>query len=393
MNARWRPLLLAAFLLAGVSAGCGKRGNPLAPIRHVPGPVLTLTARRLGDEVQVRFTVPNENTDLTTPVALARVEIYASAGPVTQTAPVPMSIPAMPYSVPIDGVPVPVTSTPILISRVPPVQLWVPPEFVKPRGDKPREAATTQAAIMTRKYLRGAVDVRPAPKDPSAEGRPVEPPTAVENDPRPAPGAATTYTEQVTADRAAAAKSADVSVLRYVVVGVTPGKRPGAPSPVLEVPLTVDVAPPRDPAVTYDETTVKLTWTPAGPEQLFRVYRLNDDGKEDGPPMNATPIAVTTFTTPVEFDQRRCFNVRSIIVRGLVSVESDPAGPACVQAVDTFPPPAPNGLSVLPTEGRIQLIWNGVAVADLAGYLVLRSEGAAPGGAIDDRPDCRDRLH
>jgi hypothetical protein len=373
---RWPPLVLAVSILAGLSAGCGKRGNPLAPIRPAPGPVLTLTARRLGDEVQIRFTVPSENGDHTAPVALARIEIYGAPGPVAVTAPQPMSIPALPYGVPVNGVVVPVASTPFQLSRVPPVQLFVPQEFVKPKGAKPREAATTQVAIMTKKYLRGAIDVKPAPKEPSADAAlPASTPDA-EHDPRPAPGAPASYSEQVAKEREAAAKSADVSVLRYVVVGVTPGKRPGTPSPVLEVPLTVDVRPPSDPQLTYDETTVKLTWTPGGPAQVFRVYRLNDEGKEDSPPMNATPLPLPPFTTPVEFDQKRCFNVRAVVVKGQVSVESDPAGPVCLTAVDTFPPPAPSGLSALPTEGRIQLIWSAVSAADLAGYLVLRSEDA-----------------
>lgn len=360
----------------GVDAGCGKRGNPLAPIRPVPGPVLTLTARRLGDEVQIQFTVPNENTDRTTPVTLARVEVYASAGPATSTAPAPISIPPVPYSVPVNNVPVPVTSTPFLVSRIPPTQLFVPPEFVKPRGGKSREAATTTMAIMKKQYLRGAVDVKPAPKEP-AEDRPVESSPAVD-DPRPEPGAPATYTEQVAAERADAAKAADVSVLRYVVVGITPGKRPGTPSPVLEVPLTLDVIPPRDAAVTYDETNVKLTWTAGGAAQTFRVYRLNDNATEDSPALNPTPLTVTTFSVPVEFDRPRCFDVRSVVVKGQVSVESDPAGPVCVTALDTFPPAAPAGLSTLPTEGRIQLIWNASTSADLAGYLVLRSDDGAP---------------
>ena len=58
----------------------------------------------------------------------------------------------------------------------------------------------------------------------------------------------------------------------------------------------------------------------------------------------------------------------------------------CLTAADTFPPPAPTGLSTLPTEGRIQLIWNAVTAADLAGYLVLRSEEAAPAVPLMNDP-------
>ena len=39
-------------------------------------------------------------------------------------------------------------------------------------------------------------------------------------------------------------------------------------------------------------------------------------------------------------------------------------------------PPAPTGLVAFPGEGGIGLTWDAVTAADLAGYLVLRGEGA-----------------
>src|SRR5207244_1420387 len=98
-------------------------------------------------------------------------------------------------------------------------------------------------------------------------------------------------------------------------------------------------------------------------------------GKEQVPALNSAPLAVAAFSTPVEFGAERCFVVRSAIVRGAVSLESDAPKPICTTPVDTFPPPAPDGLIALPSEGKIQLKWNAVDVPDLAGYLVMRGEG------------------
>jgi hypothetical protein len=109
------------------------------------------------------------------------------------------------------------------------------------------------------------------------------------------------------------------------------------------------------------------------------VYASDAQGKEQGPPLHAGGLTTPTFSMPVEFGAERCFIVRSLFARGGATVESEAAGPACVKPVDTFPPPAPNGLSSLPTETQVQLLWTPVAAPDLAGYLVLRSDdGSKP---------------
>src|SRR5713101_5977297 len=88
------------ILIAAAAAGCGKRGNPQAPLRPVPAAVGGLTARRTGDRVELRFTIPAENTDHSTPPALTRVDIYAAAGPPSAVPPVSATIPAAFLSMP-----------------------------------------------------------------------------------------------------------------------------------------------------------------------------------------------------------------------------------------------------------------------------------------------------
>lgn len=387
-----RPAACGLLVLLLVAAACGKRGAPLAPIRIVPGPVTDLTARRVGDQVQIQFKIPTENADQSAPPVISRVEIYAAPGPPTVVAPAPFALPPVPLTIPVNGVATLVASTPFLLSRITPVQLSTPegtPAAGAARPAKGKPPATTAVAILTSKHLRGQIEVRPPAIEPAGEPaaepppqeKPAEPPSQeTPADPRPEPGASVTFADPIAAERAGAAKSADAAILRYVVVPVAKGRRLGTPSPILELPLTTEIAPPTHLSFAYDATTLALAWEPAGPLQSFRVYLTDRDGKEAaGPPLYPAPLAVPAFSLPAEFGREACFVLRSVLVRGPASVESEAAGPICVTPVDTFPPPAPTGLSGLPTETRIQLLWNPVTAADLAGYLVLRGEdGAAP---------------
>ena len=77
-----RPLLLSAFLASIVpfSMACGKKGPPLAPLRPAPAAVTELTATRLGDTVQLQFTLPTANQDGSGPADLGYVDVFAVTG-------------------------------------------------------------------------------------------------------------------------------------------------------------------------------------------------------------------------------------------------------------------------------------------------------------------------
>lgn len=65
--------LLPLFFL---TAACGKIGEPLPPLIHIPRPVVDLTARQQGGEVILDWTLPRLNTDGSTATTLASVRIY-----------------------------------------------------------------------------------------------------------------------------------------------------------------------------------------------------------------------------------------------------------------------------------------------------------------------------
>jgi hypothetical protein len=58
---QWAAWLCAAGLLS--LAGCASPGAPQPPSLHLPRPVGDLQAQRVGDSVQLRWTMPNDTTD------------------------------------------------------------------------------------------------------------------------------------------------------------------------------------------------------------------------------------------------------------------------------------------------------------------------------------------
>jgi hypothetical protein len=333
----WRCLIL--FTLSAAAFACGKKGPPLAPLHLVPIAPEGLGARRQGDDVRLRFVVPAKNANGPGRVDVERIDVYA---------------------------------------------VTVDPNGVVPAN---RE-------LLTKPYLVGSVEVRPAPIEGEA------PP---DNDTRPGPGDTVTFTEKLTPDKmkgatapapaaavaapaaatTAAAAVAEPEVLRriYVVRGVTRGGRPGTQSPRLSVPLSELLPAPAGVVARNTEKAIVVEWLPPVAESApgtiaFNVYRA--DG---GEPLNGTPVSTPSFDhAGAEAGVEHCFHVRSVKTVGTVAVESAPSTPACVTPTDTFAPAAPTGLAAVPGPGVVNLIWDANAESDLDGYLILRGE--APGDTL-----------
>ncbi len=66
--------------LAGTAA-CGKKGPPLPPFAKAPAIPPETSARRMGDRVEIRFTVPSSDIDAQEPASIDRVEVWALTTP------------------------------------------------------------------------------------------------------------------------------------------------------------------------------------------------------------------------------------------------------------------------------------------------------------------------
>jgi hypothetical protein len=282
------------LVLILVLAGCGRKGNPMPPLRPMPARLADLAARRVDDRIELRFTIPAANADGTTPAAADRFDIFLLS--TTAGAPVP------------------------------------------------RVADVDQI-----KNARHSIHVHPTTQP---------------------PGSVAVYTDTVMATQT----GASAAVLNYLVVGVAGRQR--QLSAVVSVPLATLTAPPEELTFTYDQQQLKLTWKAGGAGQRFRVYEVDATGRpKDAAAPPSPPQEALEFAAPVEFDKERCLAVRGTQTTGVTTIESAPAL-KCVTPVDTFIPPAAANLRAFGGQASITLTWDAVAAPDLAGYIVLRGEGA-----------------
>jgi hypothetical protein len=340
------PVALPVLLLAAITltAACGKKGPPLQPLRLVPNPVSEVTARRSGQEVELRFALPTTNANGPGRIDLDRIEIYA---------------------------------------------ITVAPGAVTPPN---RE-------LLTKGHVAGAISVKPPPvegEDPVSEA-----------DKRPAPGDRVTFVEQLTEEKLkpvaggqrpeaggqkaeavvppdtpglgplASGLQATHPVRIYVARGISRAGRPGPPSPRVSVPLVSPMAPPSAVAAHLPTASaIVVDWTPpvadVGATPLtYNVYRPETVNV----PMNPAPLGDVKFEVrSVEYGKEQCFVVRTVQTLQNVTIESDPTAPACLTPIDKFPPAAPKGVRAVAEDGAVNLVWEANAEPDLGGYLVLRGE-------------------
>jgi hypothetical protein len=367
----WRRAALLACALAAAAA-CGKRGDPLPPLRPIPARIADLAARRTADRVELAFTVPAANQDGTTPPAADRIDLFATTLPAGAPAPTAAQLmasadnligrltirdaEAAPGSavVPGTGAPSPASPTPGPIGT---------------SGAGPR---LVQPGEMARFVETGVETTLSVPAESAAV-----PPDAA------AAAAASAALDQAAAEAAAEAPTEGSAAVRYyvaVAVAGTGDGRPGPPSDLLRVPLEPVPAPPADLTVTHDASDIVVSWTPAAADHRFRVLR-GASVEAALEPVTPEPIAESTHRLPVEFDRQVCFSVIAVAGAPPVTSEGDASAVRCVTPLDTFPPPAPEGLQAVAGADAITLVWTAVDAPDLAGYIVLR--GGPTGGNLE----------
>ena len=388
------------LVLAAFSGACGKRGDPLAPLRLIPQQVGELTARRSAQQVELHFTLPNANANGPGPIDLDHVEVYAiTVAPGAVTPPnrdlltkarIVGTIPVKPP--PVEGAPEPAATDkrPGPGDRV---------TFVEELNEAkltpaPLPMAPTAAAAPT-----AALPGAEAP--PAAPGAATPPPTAPPAAPPvTAPGTSTpgvippgvvppaATTPAAPAGAQAPAPPPPPATIQYltriyVVRGLSRSGRPGAASIRAIVPLVSPVAAPTAVAAQMpSEKGVVVDWAPpvaepGGAPITFNVYRRETPNA----PLNPAPLPTPSLEIANEpYGAERCYVVRAIQTTQNVTVESEPSAPACLTPLDKFPPAAPKNLRAVAEEGAVSLVWDANAEPDLGGYLVLR--GDAAGGTL-----------
>ncbi|MEP6915306.1 MAG: hypothetical protein ABJC89_06645 [Acidobacteriota bacterium] len=303
-------------------------------------------------------------------------------------------------------------------------------------------AAGTSPAAPTAPAATGTTAAPPSA--PGAAGvTPVPPivPAAGTTPAAPAGSATSTVPPQATAGSTTVAQPAappapKYPVRIYVLRGMTKRNRSGQPSARVQLPVVPPPAPPTGLTPTVAENAIVLKWTapppaepvaeavapavpivttpavtapttqtpvapPAGnpaaaapgttaapdvpaapaaitapPALSFNVYK-----RDAAAPISSGPIATTEYErTGVTFGSEECFVVRTVETIAAIAIESEPSAQVCVTPRDTFAPAPPKGLAIVAGTGTINLSWDANTEADLAGYIVLRGDGA--GGTL-----------
>ncbi len=349
-------------------AACGRKGPPLPPLVRVPVAPAELSATRRGDTIALEFIVPSANTDGTRPANIERVEVYGFAGPDIKDE---VLLKVRPK----------VASVAVKAPRDP--DATVEPEDPAEEMEPPEGAGLDQGVRARLVVPLTAVSLAPV----EAGNKKTKPRAADDDLPRPLVGPPT-----------------EVPSLTFVAVPFSTRGRMGRLSRRARVPLLPPPEPPSALAITYDETSMTVAWTPpAAKAQLLEpasgdvlpatligwsqpsiAYHVYDvpPGAPTAKPRAETRLTGTPVADPRYADSRfvwgaeRCYEVRTVTLIDDLSVESDAAPPACVKPVDTFPPAAPKGLQVVASERAINLIWQPNEEKDLAGYIVLRGAAA-----------------
>ena len=380
-------------LVAISVAACGKKGPPLAPVVRIPTAVDNIRTDRVGADVYITLTIPEQNIDKSKPADVARVDVFA----VTSTIP------------PARGEFLPQASR---VAQVPVIPL-LEDGSVKPSTDGAPQGGASQGTMIT--IHDTLTPDQLVPKPPIAPARSTR--GAQRLDPRPTelPGSAPPLPQRF-----------------YMAIAFSERGRPGPPGALADVPLAWLPPPPTVFAPMPQGEDVIVTWEPSGGvlgfvldnplpiepppfDQIadatdtkplasdvppgptrYNVYRVDPSevaaaaptwSASRPTPLNAEPLHVTSFVEPAEFGKQRCYVVRA--VRGVPGseIEGDASAPQCVTAVDTVPPAAPANLRATASEGGITLIWDPNTELDLAGYLVLRGEaGGATLQPLTDAP-------
>jgi hypothetical protein len=333
---RWRStaasVALAAGLIAGLLfTGCGTPGAPLPPSLKLPDPVTDLSASRTGDQVSLTWTMPKKNTDklLIKGNIQARVCRKEESG-ACMPAPGELSFAPAAHGIFTETLPTGLASGP-------PRSLTY---FVELRNYKGRSAGLSNAAAV----LAGEA---PAPvMGLSAQVR--------------KDGVVLHWIPGPDSSNPGVARTSATTVIRLHRKLLTP------------VPKTESTAKP-------SSQQGLLAPLPEPIEQNLLV----DPDVRPGRITDQTLDKTIRFARTYEYRAQRVARV-SVDSRTL-ELDGPLSDPVRVEAVDVFPPAVPTGLAAVATAANsstgpsigpsIDLSWQPISEADLAGYAVYRREG------------------
>jgi hypothetical protein len=313
-------ILGAAALLVGATSlllgsGCGKKGPPLPPLRHGPDRMTSVSAKQEGKGVVLTGLLPEHNQD---------------GGPLANIVEVRV------YRLDRGGM----VGAPGASSKS--FQRGAQKQFTKD---------AKRVAVLTGEKLAN-----------SRSGRRV-----TYLDPEPVEGAIPQAGKDFT----------------YALTAVDDDKHASPLSPFAGIRLLPPPPAPSNLQVELSEKHIHLSWEPVqfsdhGATPAYNVYRTEVEGLYLGRPRNEHPLTQPVFEeVDFQFGVHYHYVVRTVLVSGNSSRESENSAPLEVMTKDVYAPAAPTGFAVSAEGGVLKLYWFPNQESDLAGYKIYRSESEA----------------
>ncbi|HXK09040.1 MAG TPA: fibronectin type III domain-containing protein [Vicinamibacteria bacterium] len=382
---RGRLVLLATLLLGlGPGFGCGHRGDPLPPRKRTPPAPRDFRLAQRGEALELRVTAPAASVEGVVYQSLEIEFLHADGQKDLEKAGEHQAVAAALAGRTTLALPLPAPGTLVRAAARAVVGREKGPRTLTTSlvAQAPLEAPRELAATLT----EGGVSLSwrgPRPQEVSAAAPPPRLPSAARTSAAPASTAQSSAAKAPAAPASpAAATAASASPAHTAPAPTSAGSAPSAQTPAASAPAAPASAPPNAPAKAESPGAVPSAGpspgapapaAPAGPRRSgFFVYR-RVGGAEYGEPLAAEPLERRSLEdTAAPTGATACYVVRAVASVDPL-VESAASNEACVGVRDITAPPIPHGLSVLPREDGLELLWGPSAAPDLAGYRIYRA--------------------
>jgi hypothetical protein len=145
-------------------------------------------------------------------------------------------------------------------------------------------------------------------------------------------------------------------------------------------------APPEPASFTGRPDGVLVEWSPVEGALGYNVYRRDARERRRGTRIHAAgPEERSFLDTSARFGQDYIYSVTAVGAREPL-IESAQGSEREIRYQDRFPPPAPRELVPLAEPGRVRLVWQASAAADLVGYHVYRRTEAGRFERVTESP-------
>jgi hypothetical protein len=152
-------------------------------------------------------------------------------------------------------------------------------------------------------------------------------------------------------------------------------------------PIASVASPPTNlSAKSEAQDLIRISWTPPStnvdqqsPASLlgYNIYRRPSRRNFGGELLNAEPVTVTTFDdTKFQYLVEYIYFVRALSQGASGLIESADSELLSFKPVDTFPPAAPDPVSVASANGTISLFWPSSPESDVVGYNIYRARSS-----------------